>query len=185
VLNLQHHEHDFDTVTKYQKQAIFPFLAQSLHGNEQTILDFGCGPGRFTTDLASMVHGRAIGVDVIAPFLRIAPVNPHTLYMQIPPNTIPVQDSSIDVLWCCLVLGGVTDLAILRRLLQEFERVLKREGLLFLIENTAMKPDAPHWHFRKVEDYISLVPFVQLVHLHDYIDAGERISVMGGRNHVV
>jgi ubiquinone/menaquinone biosynthesis C-methylase UbiE len=93
---------------------------------------------------------------------------------------IPVDDHSIDVVWCCLVLGGLAGPA-LTRAVSELERVIKEDGLLFLVENTSAQPDGPTWKFRPVDEYRHLVPWARLQHLHDYMDLNETISVMAGR----
>ena len=64
VIDGRHPPSDYDYVTKRTKEILYPMFQKQLNGNEQTLLDFGCGPGRFTGDLAEMMSGSAIGVDV-------------------------------------------------------------------------------------------------------------------------
>lgn len=181
VLNIRHPDSEFDMVTRTQKREIFPHLQAALQGNEQVLLDFGCGPGRFTGELARLIGGKAIGVDIVEALLTLAPRAPDVEYLLMQEGDIPLPDQSVDVVWSCLTLGGITTDATLQRTVREIERVLHNDGLLFLVENTAEKPDAAHWHFRQLADYQALFPDVVLHHVHDYDDMGERISVMTGR----
>jgi len=99
-------------------------------------------------------------------------------------GVIPVEDESMDVVWICLVLGGIIDDSVLRFTIDEINRVLKKDGLVFLVENTSEKKDGDYWKFRSVQTYQKLFSFVELRHLSDYFDLGERISIMTGRKHV-
>lgn len=184
VLNIGHSEKKVHAVTKMQKDEIFPFLKQQLRGNEKLILDFGCGPGRFTPDLATMIQGCAIGVDPIKYLIDLAPKNGNVEYGLMEEGIIPVKTDSIDVIWICLVLGGITDDSMLRITIDQINRVLKKDGLVFLVENTSEKKDGNYWKFRSVQTYQALFNFVELNHLSDYFDLGERISIMAGRRYV-
>jgi SAM-dependent methyltransferase len=181
VLNLSHAEEELGAVTDFQKREIYPCFRQLLRGDEQVVLDFGCGPGRFTGDLAELIAGSAIGVDPIRRFLELAPKHNHVEYRTITAGTLPLPDMSVDVIWVCLVLGGIVDPLLLDRTVAELERVLKSGGLLFVVENTAEQPAASYWVYRSVAEYVRMFPFAQLAHLRDYWDLGERISVMAGR----
>ncbi len=55
-----HSEEEVAAHTCFQKDRLFPVLRDQLTGGERTILDFGCGPGRFTPDLAQMIDGKAV-----------------------------------------------------------------------------------------------------------------------------
>ena len=180
VLNIGHSDAEMEAVTQRQEQEIFPYLLRALWGDERIVLDLGCGPGRFTGALASMINGRAIGLDPIATLLDMAPKAENVEYRVMREGEIPLPDEYVDVVWICLVLGGLKS-DLLNETLAEIDRVLKRKGLLVLIENTSEKKDGEYWFFRKTEDYKRIFWFVRLEHLHDYIDLGERISVLMGR----
>lgn len=168
-------------MTAQQKAVLYPALQRALIGWERSIIDFGCGTGRFTGDLADIVEGRAVGVDPVASLLELAPAHRAVDYRHMTPNQIPAETSSLDVAWVCLVLGGIVDEVSLRRTASELERVLRRDGLLFLTENIADQPDTATWAFRTVADYVDLFPSVTLAQVGEYVDLGERIAMMAGR----
>jgi SAM-dependent methyltransferase len=180
VLNLGHRDGEYQSVTDAQKRELFPHLARFLRGDERLVVDLGCGPGRFTRDLAELTGGRAIGLDIVRAYLDMAPRDPRVEYRPMGEGAIDLPDSCADVMWICLVLGGMEG-PILSRTAAEAVRILRPGGLLFLVENTASMPDSEHWAFRSVAAYLEMFPSVGLEHLHDYVDLGERISVLAGR----
>lgn len=184
VFNLVHGEDELDQVTAMQKRAIYPHVLAELRGDERLALDFGCGPGRFTADLANMIHGRAIGVDTTRAFIDMAPRVASVEYRVMTAGQIPVDGGQVDLLWICLVLGGIDDRTVLESSIRELNRVLTPGGLVVLVENTSERNDAPHWTFRSVSEYQRLLEFVALEHKGDYEDAAERISIMVGRKSV-
>ena len=94
---------------------------------------------------------------------------------------IPYDDSHFDVIWICLVLGGVTDRGMLKITIDEIRRTLRPGGLIFLVENTTGKISGSRWKFRSIRDYKRLFKFIELQRLDSYIDCGETISIMAGR----
>jgi ubiquinone/menaquinone biosynthesis C-methylase UbiE len=101
-------------------------------------------------------------------------------YRVLESENIPLPDQSIDLVWICLVIGGL-DLPGIQKVMSEVERVLTPNGLLLLVENTTSKPDGQWWRYRSVEQYVADAAFADLVLLHKYVDLGETMSVMGGR----
>jgi ubiquinone/menaquinone biosynthesis C-methylase UbiE len=180
VISLGHPEHEFEAVTLGQRRQILPYLVRCLNGRERVVLDFGCGPGRFTPLLAETISGRAIGVDPIRTLLDLAPRTPAVEYLLSDGRRIPLPDASVDVAWVCLVLGGLPEVS-LPESGAELDRVLRTGGLLFVIENTSERADSPHWAYRSIATYQQVLAFAPLAHLHDYHDLGERISIMAGR----
>ncbi|HTY76890.1 MAG TPA: class I SAM-dependent methyltransferase [Candidatus Bathyarchaeia archaeon] len=180
VLNLGHPESEYHAVTEAQRRELFPHMSRLLRGDEKLVLDFGCGPGRFTRDLAALTGGRAIGVDIVQTYLDAAPRDPRVDYRLMREGSLDLPDGCADVVWVCLVLGGI-DGPLLRRSALEISRVLAARGLLFLVENTSRMRDSAHWKFRAIEQYRDLFASVALEHVHDYEDLGETISVMAGR----
>lgn len=181
VLHRSHGPQALEGLTERQKAFLLPLLRSQLTGGEQVVLDFGCGAGRFTADLASVVGGSAIGVDPVSALLALAPSAPGVTYYHIRPPQLPIPSQSVDVVWIACVLCNITDADALSDALAEIDRVLKPGGLLFLIENTADKPPAPHLYYRPAAEYVRLFPAIDLRHLQDFEDVGERISVQAGR----
>ncbi len=183
VVNLGHAANQIDAVTLTQVDQIFPHLTRCLRGDERVVLDFGCGPGRFTMHLAEAIQGRAVGLDPIPTINELAPRWPGGDNQVSDGRRIPLPDADVDVVWVCLVLGGLSD-ALLAGTATELMRVLRPGGLLFLVENTAAKANCSHWAYRTVSRYKQMFPYAPLAHLHDYDDLGERISIMAGRKSV-
>jgi len=180
VLNIGHRDDEIEAITNMQRKEIYPHFRKSLMGNEKLVLDFGCGPGRFTIDLADMINGKALGVDPIATLLEMAPKHANVQYTIMKEGEIPFPANYVDIVWICLVLGGIRKPA-LTKTINEIQRVLKADGLLFLVENTSDMRSTKNWAFRQCSDYKNMFPFVNLRHLHDYFDFDERISIMAGR----
>jgi SAM-dependent methyltransferase len=181
VFNASHSDADLERVTDAQKDALYPHLQSRLRGHERVVLDLGCGPGRFSADLADLVGGRTIGLDTTRALLELAPPSSRVEYRQMPEGRIPLPDSSVDLVWIVLVLGGITQHEVLSQTVAETRRVLADGGLLFLAENTSDKPDTDHWSYRSVDAYVHLFPEFQLRHVDDYFDLDDRISVLIGR----
>lgn len=180
VLNLGHAEEAFDEVTRYQKDILFPLLELQLNHQEKLALDFGCGPGRFTVELAEIIKGEAIGVDISSELFEFAPTSAAVSYRSITTDILPFADASFDVAWSCLVLGGVPDSDI-SKTISEIERVLRPNGLFFYVENTEKVANTPYWFFRKQETYIRLAKFCNPKVLGSYKDMGQTITIFAGR----
>jgi len=155
VLNLSHAPSEIAAVTNRQIEAIFPRVDHFIQGNEKRLLDFGCRPGRFMPALLSRTSGLVIGTDPVYSLLARAPVHARASYVQLGEESVPVASGSIDLVFVCLVLGGIAD-DRLRFTAREIERVLKTDGVLILIENTTNARSSAHWAFRSVEAYQDL-----------------------------
>lgn len=181
VLNIGHTEEEMEDVTQMQKDILFPILKKHLHGNEQIVVDFGCGVGRFTPSLAKLAKAKAIGVDPIKSLIDLAVPDPLVEYMYMQEGVIPLDTGQADIIWVCLVLGVIVDPLILKQTNDEICRTLKDGGLLFLVENTASKQSSDRFKFRSVEEYQAMFPTISLEKVSDYYDLGEQISIMVGR----
>ncbi len=182
VINLTHPPQYFDLVTAQQKQRIFPLLSASLTGNETTLLDFGCGPGRFSPDLVRFVNGgKVVGFDVCQELLDLAPASPNVHYTSSSAELASdAYRGFFDVIWICLVLGGIPDekCAVIAEGLM---RNLKPGGLLFLVEHVSdSNPGSSFWRFRPFERYQAMFPQVALSKVGQYLDLRQEVTVMTG-----
>ena len=135
VFNVAHSEDELEQVTSRQKEAVFPYLKAQLRGDERTVLDFGCGSGRLTADLASITGGEAYGVDPVSALIEAAPACHGVHFQVMPEGELPFADSFFDVVFC-----NITDDEVLARTVGELRRVLRPGGLLFFVDNTTTSP---------------------------------------------
>lgn len=180
ALNIAHREEEFDSVTDCQRQLLFPLLKSELNGTEFAVLDFGCGPGRFTLGLAELIGGTAIGVDITQELIDLAPRSPSVSYRCIGNCDLPFPESTFDIVWSCLVLGGIPDGQV-EKSVSEIQRVLRPGGLFFYAENTANETSTDYWFFRSENAYIRLARFCNPRGLGSYEDMGQTISIFAGR----
>ncbi|MDO9406993.1 class I SAM-dependent methyltransferase [Patulibacter sp.] len=181
VVNVDHpDEADLGDVTDGHREALWPLLAAELTGDEQVVLDVGCGTGRLTADLAALVDGDAIGVDPVAGLLALAEPHARVDLRLMTEGRLPVDDDAVDVVFTSLVLGGIPAVA-LERTIAEMRRVLRPGGLVFLSESVADRPEPGHWAARTVDDYRELLPWVTLREVGRFDDAGDGIAVLAGR----
>ena len=96
----------------------------------ERVLDLGCGAGRFVAALRAE-GAYPVGVDLAEGALERARRNVPGADLRLlgADGTIPLDDSSIDVVWCSEVLEHVPDTA---GLLSEIRRVLATRGTLLV-----------------------------------------------------
>ena len=182
VYNKGHDDAELSSVDEMQREKIMPHFQQQLRGDETRILDFGCGPGRFSGLLADLSGAEVVGADPMQKLLDAAPPHPKVSYRAIPETgELPLADASVDVIWSCLVLGCIVDDRGIAKTHREFQRILKPGGLLFIVENTAPLKSLHYFKFREIDTYLAMFDFTPLDHLCDYYDKEERISIMCGR----
>lgn len=172
---------DSTAITAVQERVVLPVFAGELNGSEELIVDFGSGPGRFTSKLAQLGGCRVIGVDPILALVEAAPQAPGVTYEQVVDGRIPVQSGSADAVFVCEVLGAITDDGDLAAAGAEIDRVLSPGGLLLLSESESGSTGASHWRDRSLEDYAALMDFADLRRRAEYDDGGHNIVVMTGR----
>jgi ubiquinone/menaquinone biosynthesis C-methylase UbiE len=156
-------------------------LKRNIADSDKIILDFGCGVGRFSEKLSQLANGRTIGVDPIKELLDLAKASDSVDYKQIIDGRIPIPDDCIDILWICLVLGGIKEDYLREVCLPEIKRVLKPDSLVCLIENTAESPSGQYWYFRNTNWYAELFSEYNLIHVDSYKDLDQDISILIGR----
>jgi ubiquinone/menaquinone biosynthesis C-methylase UbiE len=104
--------------------------------NIKTILDLGCGTGRFTEGLQARFDAEVIGVDPSKKMLARArgkQRNDRIRYELGRAESIPLPDSSVDLIFISMIFHHLEDSALAAR---ECRRVLRDEGTVFLRTGT-------------------------------------------------
>ena len=108
-------------------------IASHLDGQvPKTILDLGCGTGRFSNALAVRFDAEVIGIDPSMKMLEQArqkQVDPRVRYYDGHGEAIPLPDSSVDLIFMSMVFHHFDDPRLAAR---ECRRVLRDEGRAFL-----------------------------------------------------
>ncbi len=185
VINLNHPPELFDRITEQQKAILFPILRRLLTGDERRILDFGCGSGRFSAGLRQISkhadEASVVAYDICQELLDLAPPEHGVYYTS---DYVRFEDgsysSSFDLIWLCLVLGGIPD-KLCRQIAADLSGSLKEDGLLFLVEHLAKRrASGEFWRFRPLEDYRRFFSPITLTRIGYYYDFGSRISIVVG-----
>src|SRR5437016_5259052 len=139
VFDTRHSDDDLAAVTAMQKQEIYPVLRGVLKPWYKMLIDFGCGYGRFASDLAEMIDGQVLAFDPLAELLQIAPPHDRVEYRLLElSRNLPIEDAMVDVAWCCLVLGTIHREDAFTRATEDLTRILKPGGLCFIVENISV-----------------------------------------------
>ena len=105
-------------------------------GEVRTILDVGCGTGRFCTGLAEKFHAQVIGVDPSDKMLAEARRNishPNVRISKGDAAGLPVSDGSACLVYLSMVYHHISNLSDAAR---EFRRVLRARGFLCIRNST-------------------------------------------------
>jgi len=116
-------------------------------GTIRSILDIGCGTGRFSEALASRFAADVLGIDPSVKMLEQARAKPHSSrvrYAMGHGEAIPLRRRSIDLVFMSMVFHHFNSPALVAR---ECSRVLRQRGLVFLragtLEQIASYPYVP------------------------------------------
>lgn len=114
----------------------------------KTILDLGCGTGRFSEALATYFDAEVIGVDPSSKMLQQAEakrVNTRVRYEAGRGEAIPLSDAAVDLVFISMVFHHFGDP---RKTAQECHRVLRENGTIFLRAGTCENiPSYPYVDF--------------------------------------
>ncbi len=112
-----------------------------------TILDLGCGTGRFTEALATWFDAQAIGIDPSKKMLERARAKQHSdqvQYYEGSAEAVPLQAGSVDLIFMSMSFHHFNDASLAAR---ECHRVLRADGIVFVrtgtFERIPMYPYVP------------------------------------------
>jgi ubiquinone/menaquinone biosynthesis C-methylase UbiE len=101
-------------------------------GNVRTVLDLGCGTGRFSEGLAEQFTAEVVGIDPSSKMLGQAQIHrthPRVFYARGSAEFIPVKTDSVDLVFISMVFHHFTDP---RAVAEECSRVLRHDGRVCL-----------------------------------------------------
>lgn len=157
-------ERYFEAADITNEEVNFPAMVKSVGKiEEQTILDYGCGNGRFSRKIEKMKAGKVIGVDKEQSMIDLAQKsNPDSQveYHSNPDNSLSfLSENSVDKVMANLVFMMSPTKQEMRRAFQEIQRVLKRGGLfVYLVTHSAfIERGAPDYRneFSEPFDYFA------------------------------
>lgn len=112
------------------------FLCPKIEG--KTVLDFGCGTGKFITEFAPLVK-IYLAMDISEDQLAIAKGKAgkfdNVKLIKTDGAKIPLESNSVDVVLAAWVIGSIHNLEIRGEIIKELKRVVKGDGAIYLIEN--------------------------------------------------
>ena len=183
VIDTRHAPEEYDLVTRRQKEILIPVLAECIGGlREGDALDYGCGVGRFTSELLQFVDGVVYGFDPTAELIVLAPTgHPRMQFTTVETNVLSHEvNHRYALIWVCLVLGGLSDDAI-REVVPRLNDTLKDDGLIFIVEATGDTESGSHWRIRTIDQLKRLFEGFDLSVVSHYFDVDQKNSVLIGR----
>jgi len=105
--------------------------------NQDTVIDFGCGPGFYTIPLAR-IAARTVGIDISEKMLQRAAQNckkdnVKVKFIHSDGMSINLEDETVDLIILVHVFHEIEDK---EKVLRQFARVLKPSGRLAIVERT-------------------------------------------------
>ena len=188
VYNLSIRDEEFDEITQFQENELFPLLSARLFSPPKNVLDYGCGAGRFTASLRALTKSEsALGFDPCPELITMAvasTVDPQTSFLTSTPREFfDGLRLQFDLVWIATVLGGIADSEI-NKLADDITLALRPGGLLFFAENTAPEdPNNSFWRSRPEAWYEKLFNTrgVEVAGIGLYESCGSEVSVFAGR----
>jgi SAM-dependent methyltransferase len=181
VIDGRHSPQEYDYVTAKQKEILLPILRKHCPSPMLgDALDYGCGVGRFTPDLAAFVSGSILGFDPTRELIALAPKGQPRVDFTDDGQQALSGERRYALIWICLVLGGMSDEQI-QALAPRLMDALLPDGMFFVMEATADEPSGGHWRVRTTQQIHQLLSPLQLKNIDQYKDVDQRISVFLGK----
>lgn len=143
----------FSKAEDYPKK-VDEFLKKNIKGGK--ILDAGCGSGKFLSLLEELVN-EYVGIDLSKEQIKEAQtkINKSNSVLQVGDlEKLDFSDNSFDFIISPWVLGTITSEEKRKNVIDELKRVLKSNGVIYLIENDCIGEfEELRNHMKKTEDY--------------------------------
>jgi 2-polyprenyl-3-methyl-5-hydroxy-6-metoxy-1,4-benzoquinol methylase len=193
VLSYNFSKKEYELITQKHKNIIFPILHarykktlifnpdKDFNSNKNKILDFGCGHGRFSYDLAKKFNASVLGVDKSKSLLKLTKNTFNVKFIhekQFIRNKI-YKNNYFDLVFLFSVLGGIPNNKI-KDVAKILIDSLKFNGLIFFIEQTGSKNLEGIWRTRTLENYYKLFNKVNLKSSNYFIEDGYSFSIFEG-----
>jgi SAM-dependent methyltransferase len=107
-------------------------------GNIESILDFGCGVGRFAERVAPLV-GRYVGVDINEGAFQYAPEIENAEFVGLPNDKIPFPNEEFTGVMSVTVLQHIVDPVQFETWASELSRVVRPRGFFLIIDDASTK----------------------------------------------
>jgi len=107
-------------------------------GNIESILDFGCGVGRFAERVAPRV-GQYVGVDINEEAFQYAPEIENAEFVGLPDDKIPFPDGEFNGAMSVTVLQHIVDPFQFETWAFELSRVVRPRGFFLIIDDANPK----------------------------------------------
>jgi len=123
----------YDAARGYRPEVLqrwLDLIAAHAPSAPASIVDLGCGTGRFTQPLAERFQARVIGIDPSDRMLAVARAklgNGRVEFRQASAEKLPLRDGSVDMIFMSMVLHHLHDRPATAR---ECHRILRKSGRL-------------------------------------------------------
>ena len=123
-----------ETISKYVPQ-----------DSTKTIMDLGCGTGRFVEGLSDHFKARVYGIDPSRKMLTVARqslTSPLVRFIRGSAESIPLDDKVADLVFLSMVYHHIQDRS---EAIREFKRILRMDGFLCIRTSTRESMDSYRW----------------------------------------
>jgi 2-polyprenyl-3-methyl-5-hydroxy-6-metoxy-1,4-benzoquinol methylase len=146
----------------------------------QSVLDAGCGTGRWATALAKL-GCEVEAADISETMIQMAEPHLGVRYRVSAVEDLDYPDGRFDLALSVTVLQHITDPVRLERAMTNLHRMLKPSGSLFVIEFSPLRlrPTAPHVTYMQYRTHKQWIELIETAHFR--LNASSGIHFLGHR----